>query len=410
MPSSGPGACGISTQTGAPNRLERQVISGPAAACAELVGRYRVGADHVTVLPATDEPVAMFAILADAYDARSPLSSPTDDGCACREDERVMTATRSVHVVAAGHAHPPTVLANDALEGVVPGLQAGWLDDRLGIGTRHVLATHESLADLAVGAVRDALGSAGWDGGTVDGLICATSFVDEILPASASFISRSICPTAVAFDVNAACASFPYAVAIAESMMSGRRDLERVVVCAAERPTVWADYQDRESSIFWGDAVGCVLLEQGWSRPSFRVVEVALANDNAHPEKVRVRHHGHFHHDGRYSYQQVLDLSERTATQVLKNAGLGAGDLYAFVGHQSNVRLLAALGERLGIGWDRQWHNVEWAGNQAGAGVATAFSLGWAEHGDDLTPGDHVLLAAVGGGYSGGAILLEWVG
>ena len=173
---------------------------------------------------------------------------------------------------------------------------------------------------------------------------------------------------------------------------------------------MWADYQDRESSIFWGDAAGCVLLERGASQPSFRVVEVALVNDNVYPEKVRVRPHGHFHHDGRYSYNQVLDLSERAASQVLKNAGLGAGDLRAFVGHQSNMRLLAALGERLGIEWDRQWHNVEWAGNQAGAGVATAFSRGWADHGAELTPGDHVLLAAVGGGYSGGAILLEWVG
>ena len=91
-------------------------------------------------------------------------------------------------------------------------------------------------------------------------------------------------------------------------------------------------------------------------------------------------------------------------------SSITAGDLRAFVGHQSNMRLLAALGERLGIEWDRQWHNVEWAGNQAGAGVATAFSRGWADHGAELTPGDHVLLAAVGGGYSGGAILLEWVG
>lgn len=319
-----------------------------------------------------------------------------------------MTPPSSVHVVGAGHAHPPTVLTSDSLEAAVPGLSEGWLEDRLGITSRHVLATHESLADLAVRSVRDALDRAGWEGGTIDALICGTSFVDEILPASASFIARAICPTAVAFDVNAACASFPYAVAVAESLMRGRPDLDRVVVCAAERPTVWADYQDRESSVFWGDAAACVLLQRERPERGFRVVEVALVNDNAQPEKVRVRHHGHFHHDGRYSYQQVLDLSERTTRQVLKNAGLSASEVRAFVGHQSNMRLLAELGERLGIDWDRQWHNVEWAGNQAGAGIATAFSAGWLEHGPTLEPGDHVLLAAVGGGYSGGAILLEW--
>lgn len=320
-----------------------------------------------------------------------------------------MSAGASVHAVAAGHAHPPTVLASSTLEVAVPGLRPGWLDDQLGIASRHVLAAHESLGDLAVSAVTDAIGEAGWQPGSVDAVICATSFVDDILPATASFISRAINSSAIAFDVNAACASFPYAVSIAEAMMIGRPDLERVVVCAAERPTVWADYQDRESSVFWGDAAGCVLLQRARPVAGFRIVEVALANDNAYPEKVRVRHHGHFHHDGRYSYQQVLDLSERTAHQVLKNAGIESGDLRAFVGHQSNMRLLEALGERLGIGWERQWLNVQWAGNQAGAGVATAFSAGWHENGNDLQPGDHVLLAAVGGGYSAGAILLEWV-
>jgi 3-oxoacyl-[acyl-carrier-protein] synthase-3 len=321
-----------------------------------------------------------------------------------------MSTPASVHAVAAGHAHPATVLTSDALEGVVPGLRPGWLDERLGITSRHVLGTHESLADLARTAVVGALDDAGWQPGSVDALICATSFVDEILPATASFISRTINPSAIAFDVNAACASFPYAVSIAEAMMAGRPDLERVVVCAAERPTVWADYQDLESSVFWGDAAGCILLQRSRPERGFRIVEVALANDNEHPEKVRVRHHGHFHHDGRYSYQQVLDLSERTAHQVLKNAGIDSSRLRAFVGHQSNMRLLEALGERLGIAWDRQWHNVEWAGNQAGAGVATAFAGGWHENSADLEPGDHVLLAAVGGGYSAGAILLEWVG
>jgi 3-oxoacyl-[acyl-carrier-protein] synthase-3 len=323
---------------------------------------------------------------------------------------RTMTTAASVHVVAAGHAHPATVLTSDELVGVVPGLRAGWLDERLGITSRHVLLAHESLADLAVVAVVDALDEAGWQPNTVDLLICATSFVDEILPATASFVSRAINPSAIAFDVNAACASFPYAVGIAEAMMAGRPDLDRVVVCAAERPTVWADYQDRESSVFWGDSAGCVLLQRSRPTSGFRIVQVALANDNEHPEKVRVRHHGLFHHDGRYSYQQVLDLSERTAREVLKSAGLESGELRAFVGHQSNMRLLEALGERLGIDWDRQWHNVEWAGNQAGAGVATAFSAGWHANGAGLRPGDHVLLAAVGGGYSAGAVLLEWIG
>jgi len=283
------------------------------------------------------------------------------------------------------------------------------LKNKLGIETRHVAAPHEHIADLAAGSLSSALGRAGWVGNQLGAVVCATSFVDDVLPATASMISRDISPTAVAFDVNAACASVPYAVATAQGLMLTQPDLDRVAVCAAERPTAWADYQDRESSVFWGDSAGTLLLRRGGAS-GFRLVDVALLNDNAHPERVRVRHHGAFHHDGRYSFDQVLTLSDKVTQRVLARAGLKSSDLRAFVGHQSNPRLLVALGERLNIPWHAQWHNVSWAGNQAGAGVLTAFSLGWHQHGADLRPGDHVLLAAVGGGYSAGAILLEWLG
>lgn len=316
----------------------------------------------------------------------------------------------SIHVVASGHAHPTTSLTSEVLESSVPGLRTGWIDGQLGIVSRRVLAAHEHLSSLGIAAVDDALAAAGWDGHSLDALICATSFVDDILPATAAFISRDINPSAVAFDVNAACASFPVAMAVAESMMLGRPDMDRVAVCAAERPTAWADYQDRESSIFWGDSAGCVLLQRARPEQGFRIVEVALVNDSEYPEKVRVRSHGTFHHDGRYSYEQVLALTEKSTREVLKSAGIAANEVRAFVGHQSNLRLLAALGDRLGIEWEHQWHNVEWAGNQAGAGVVTAFSAGWRSLAAPLEPGDHVLLAAVGGGYSGGAVLLEWIG
>jgi 3-oxoacyl-[acyl-carrier-protein] synthase-3 len=184
--------------------------------------------------------------------------------------------------------------------------------------------------------------------------------------------------------------------------------LHRVAVMAAERPTAWADYQDRESCIFWGDSAACVLLARGPVSGSFDLVDVAVANDNEFPRKVNVPRDSTFRHDGRYSYQQVLRLSQECAGRVLGPAGVSATDLAAFVGHQSNVHLLGELGGRLGVPWDRQWHNVEWAGNQSAAGVASAFSGGWTEHRDGLVEGDHVLLTSVGGGYSGGAALLRW--
>ena len=102
----------------------------------------------------------------------------------------------------------------------------------------------------------------------------------------------------------------------------------------------------------------------------------ALANDSTYAEKVRVRRGGVFHHDGPYSRTQVIELTERTSLEVLAAAGLDMGDVVAFVGHQSNIPLLEDVGLRLGVDWDRQWHNVEWAGNQ-----------GWRRRPDHVLPG-----------------------
>jgi 3-oxoacyl-[acyl-carrier-protein] synthase-3 len=320
----------------------------------------------------------------------------------------VSTPSGSAWLVGAGTAHPPRVLDNAELERSVPDLRPGWIAEHLGIESRRVLGDQEHLGDLARRSLDEALDHAGWAGHEVDLVIGATSFVDDVLPATASWVARDACPGATAFDVNAACASGPYALSVATSMLATNPQITRAAVCAAERPTGWADYDDASSCVYWGDASGCVLVQREAPAAGFRVLGVALQNDNAHPEKVRVPRGGAFHHDGRYSYEQVCLLTEKTASRVLSDAGVAAGEVRAFIGHQSNVRLLHAVGERLGIAWSQQWHNVEWAGNQGGAGVMTAFAQGWRANEADLRPGDHVLLAAVGGGYTAGAVLLRW--
>lgn len=312
-----------------------------------------------------------------------------------------------VWIVASGHAHPDTVLANAELEARVPNLAEGWIERVLGIKERRVLQPAESLVVLAQEALDSSLERAGWDPGSVDALICAVGFIDDIEPATASLIASGRCNRAVAFDVNAACASWLYGIVIAKAMMAADDSLKRVAVCAAERPTAWVDYQDRDSCIFWGDSAACVLLDREPAPGSFEVVDTAMVNDNEFPYKVNVPRGSTFRHDGRYSYGQVVKLSQVCAEKVLTRSGVDARDLVAFVGHQSNLGLLGELGDQMGVPFERQWHNVSWAGNQSAAGVATAFSGGWIDHADELVEGDHVLLTAVGGGYSGAAVLLR---
>jgi 3-oxoacyl-[acyl-carrier-protein] synthase-3 len=320
-----------------------------------------------------------------------------------------MTKRERRYIVGSGHAHPDRILTNEDLEATVPGLEPGWIARVLGSHARRVLAPHEHLPDLAERALVGSLRRQGWEGDAVDLVVCGTSFVDDLLPATASLVARRAAPAALAFDVNAACASGLYALAVADSLLAQQPHLHRAAVVVAERPTAWADYQNRESSVFWGDAAGCLLVSTDPGRACFEVVGVELINDNEHAEKVRVRRGGTFEHDGRYSYQQVVKLTHAIGTRLLESVGAVGSDLAAYVGHQSNLNLLAAVGEQLGIPWDRQWHNVEWAGNQGGAGVITAFSQGWDEHHGTLADGDLVLVTAVGGGYSSGGALLRWL-
>lgn len=322
--------------------------------------------------------------------------------------EAAVDQSNQVWAVASGHAHPETVLTNAVLEARVPDLNEGWIERVLGIRERRVLRADESLVALGRAALDDALDQAGWEAESIDALICAVGFVDDIEPATASLIASGRCHRAVAFDLNAACASWLYGIVVARALMAADPNLRRVAVCAAEHPTAWVDYGDRNSSIFWGDSAACLLLSREHVPGSFTVVDTAMTNDNEFPYKVNVPRNSTFRHDGRYSYNQVLRLSKHCSDEVLGRAGVSPGDLVGFVGHQSNMQLLHELSELIGVPWEHQWHNVEWAGNQSAAGVATAFSGGWRANRDRLRDGDHVLLTAVGGGYSGAAVLLRW--
>ena len=318
------------------------------------------------------------------------------------------TTRTAVTVVAASAEHPDRSLTNADLEATVPGLAPGWIDEHLGIDSRRVLATHEQVSQLARDALTDALARSGWDGTTLDAIICSTSMPDDLLPATASLVADGIAPQALAFDVNAACAGGLLGVGLARALLTDNPAMRRVAVLTAERPTAWIDYRDPRSSVFWGDSAGCVLLERGATPGGFALVGLSLANDNTGADQVRVRRGAPFHHDGRLAYKMVVKLTSQLGHEVLAEAGVAPTDVRAFVGHQSNTRLLTELSDVLGIPFSRQWHHVEWAGNQTSSGVLTAFAAGWERDRADLRDGDHVLLAAVGGGFSAGAVLLRW--
>ena len=325
---------------------------------------------------------------------------------------RPMIRVSGFRIVAGGHGHPTTVLDTHQLEAVLPNFESGWVGDRLGMKTRRVALPHERVADLGIDATAQALERAGWVGDDLDLIVCGASFLEDLMPSRASVVAQALNPHAVAFDVNAACSSALYAIAVAHSMMSVDPSLRRAAVCVVERPTASADYRDSRSSVFFGDSAACLLVERSEdsAETGFAIDVIAMLNDATNAEAVRVPRNGHFHHDNREAFRHVMNMGEQVALAALEGAAIGVDDVDFLVGHQANQSVLGSLGDRLGIPWEKQWHNFEWAGNQGAAGVLTAFCGEWYTHLDELTVGDRVMLNTVGSGYTGAAILLRWMG
>lgn len=315
-----------------------------------------------------------------------------------------------LHIVASGHRHPETVLGTDDLEWTLPNLEPGWVSERLGMRSRHVAAPHERMADHAIGALNDALGRADWDAEDLDLIVCGASFLEDLMPSRASVISEAVNPSALAFDLNAACSSALYALVVADALLQATPSVDRAAVCVVERPTMNADYRDSHSSVFFGDSAACILVERRAQDQSFAVDAMALLNDGVGSEAVRLPRYGQFRHDNREAFRHVMEMGEAVATTALDDVGIDIDGIDYFVGHQANQSVLSSLGERLGLPWERQWHNFSWAGNQGAAGVLTAFSDGWLSNEKTLQPGERVMLNTVGSGYSAGAVVLRWVG
>jgi 3-oxoacyl-[acyl-carrier-protein] synthase III len=303
--------------------------------------------------------------------------------------------------------HPPRVVTNRDLTLSMDTSDA-WIRDHTGIRERRYADDGVDTSDLGVISTRSALERAGLDPGDLDLLVCATSTPDCLIPSTASYIANKLSLTAVAFDVNASCSGFVYGLAVARGLMAAP-GYQRVALCVAEKYTRVIDPCDRANSIFWGDAAGTVVLAPERPSVGLELIDTSLASLNSGADLVRIPIGGHFQMHGRavkkIAFQGMVD----SATELLDRHGLVPADLRGFACHQANLRLVEALGDRLGIDQERNWQSAEMFGNQGAAGVLTAFCGGLEEHADEIEDGDLFLLTVYGSGFTGGSALLRWV-
>lgn len=287
-----------------------------------------------------------------------------------------------------------------------------WIVERTGIRARHLAAPGETSSDLALAACRSALEAAGKSAADVDLVVVATSTPDYVFPSTAALLQAKlgISNGAAAFDVQAVCSGFVYALGIAEKFIrSGSHRCALVV--GAEVFSRILDWQDRGTCILFGDGAGAVVLEAS-AEPG--ILASALHADGRHHDILSVP--GHLsggqpigdpllRMDGQAVFKFAVRVLAEVAEEVLLSAGLTSEQLDWLIPHQANVRIIQATAKRLHIPVDRCVVTVADHGNTSAASIPLALDM--AVRSGKVCPGHSVLLEGVGGGFTWGAALLR---
>lgn len=306
---------------------------------------------------------------------------------------------------------PERVVTNDELASRMD-TSDGWIRERTGIRERRIAAPGEMTSDLALEASRRALEAAGRDARELDLIVLATATPDRTFPSTATAVQAGLGMTGgAAFDVQAVCSGFIYALAVADNFI--RADQARsALVIGAETFSRILDWEERETSVLFGDGAGAVVLEACKDDPR-HLLSTHLHSDGRHGELLYVDGGpsstgtvGHLRMKGREVFRHAVTNLAQVVDEALAANGLGPDAIDWIVPHQANLRILRATGRKLGIGEDRVIVTVDRHANTSAASVPLALAAG-VEDGR-IGEGDMLLFEAMGGGFTWGAALARW--
>ncbi|RFP87181.1 ketoacyl-ACP synthase III [Rhodobacteraceae bacterium 63075] len=323
--------------------------------------------------------------------------------------------TKRAVVVGYGHYLPDRIVPNAEFEKTLE-TSDEWIRSRSGIERRHFAAKDQHTSDLGSEAAKAALARAGLEADDIDAIIVATSTPDLTFPSVATMIQHKIGATrGFAFDVQAVCAGFVYALTTANGLiLSGQA--ERVLVIGAETFSRIMDWTDRSTCVLFGDGAGALVLEaqEGSGDGSDRgLLASDLNSDGRYKEMLYVDggvsstgHSGKLRMQGNALFRQAVEKLSATADAALAKAGLGHDDVDWIVPHQANIRIIQGTAKKLGIPMDRVILTVQDHGNTSAASIPLALSVGASD--GRIKQGDLCLTEAIGGGLAWGAVALRW--
>ena len=324
-----------------------------------------------------------------------------------------------VELIGTGRHVPCSILTNADLEKMVD-TSDEWIRERTGIRERHIATAEETLACMGKYACEQVLDDVGLDPLDIDTIIVATASPDHLLPSQACDLQATLgAKNAAAFDVDAACSGFLYALVVAEGMVvSGQA--KHVLVAGAERLSTITDYQDRSTCILFGDGVGATLVRETQNGDR-GILSSYLKTDGTlrellyrpgggaiqPPSEEMIDERTYFiRMAGRETFKHAVRKMADACDQALIRAGLTADDVDVLIPHQANLRIIEATAKHAGVPAEKVFSNIDRYGNTSAASIPIALDECVRE--GRIQKGSNVLMVAFGGGFTWGSALVRW--
>lgn len=321
-------------------------------------------------------------------------------------------------ITAVGGYVPDTVLNNAKLEKMVD-TSDEWITSRTGIKERRILEAGKATSDMAAMAIKNLLNNTGVNPDEIEVLIIATSTPDhQLAPTAPLAAQKAGLKNAWGFDFNAACSGFLYALSVAASLLESGRH-KKVLLVGADKMSAIVNYEDRNTCVLFGDGAGAVLLEP--SKDAGAVLDTVYRSDGngvqflsipaggsaeGTTEQTLLEKRHYVEQDGRTVFKNAINGMTATSMEVLEKCNFTTEDIDWVVPHQANLRIIDAVGEKLGIAKEKIKVNIQRYGNTTAATLPLCL---W-DFQNDFKPGDKLLLTAFGAGFTWGSTCIIWGG
>ncbi|SOH92371.1 3-oxoacyl-[acyl-carrier-protein] synthase-3 [Monaibacterium marinum] len=324
-----------------------------------------------------------------------------------------MTTLRAVPV-GCGHYLPDRIVPNSEFEKTLD-TSDEWIRARTGIERRHFAADDQKTSDLAIAAAKAALLDAGLDGSDIDAIVLATATPDQTFPSTATRVQHAIGAGGFAFDMQAVCAGFIYALANADALIKAGQ-AKRVMVIGAETFSRILDYTDRGTCVLFGDGAGALILEAregDGSSDDAGILSTDLHSDGKFNDLLYVDGGvsttgtvGQLRMQGREVFKHAVTKLSAAGNTAMEKAGVAPDDVTYVVPHQANLRIITAVAQKMSLPIERIVVTVQDHGNTSAASIPLAMSVARAD--GRIKANDLILMEAIGGGLAWGAALMRW--